>query len=580
MVEFNHPYRPISQSESKASLEEPIFPISRVGQTIPEYDPSGRHKDIIEVAQAAIRGGSGALQIVAMQVPGRTGRGMHMHGKEVREALREVIKANEVIGVGVELPTSLSNVSGMDWQNNRVDEETRKKHLDEIKSAIEFTGDVFEGGGTDILSWEFPRRFFDAKWNEQDGGKPQFENFPNESDTGVLRFVDSRSGQIVPIPVSKGVYIKEDPGTGEPTDEFQKWNWANFLEQSGGDAERAHQLFKEKYFQNQIEIARAEASRRKENLEVEKRNKRYDLIKDKPEDKLTLKEREDVKYIQDQLNYIESQERIAEEQSEQVTALQSLSSYAKGKAEDSYAELGMYAMDEQSHRARIKRDLYVGPEIGWPSYYGGHPEEFIELIQNSRKRMAQRLEDERGMKKEEAENLANKHIRGTFDTGHVGMWLKHFRPDLPYRKRLEVFEDWFLEKTEQIAKADVVGNIQIVDAHGGEHGHLPPGQGIFPIKKAMQVFKKQYSETGKEMPHIVSEGHEEDRMEDGRIRTQAWRLLGSPIEKSGMAPTGGYTPWSKVQNAYLGRTYSPTKMFGSHAPPFGDYRPWSDIPFE
>src|SRR3989338_2514978 len=77
-----------------ANIEDPIFPISQVGTTVVERDPTGRNKNIVQSVQASIRSGAGTLQLV-MNVPPDSALGGRpkAYGKEVREALREVTRA-------------------------------------------------------------------------------------------------------------------------------------------------------------------------------------------------------------------------------------------------------------------------------------------------------------------------------------------------------------------------------------------------------------------------------------------------------------------------------------------------------
>ena len=161
-----------------ANVEEPIITIGELGVTIPEHDPAGRFKNLVEVAQAHIRKGVGRLQLVLQTSPDTPMGGRPKgYGKEVREALREVFMANEALLVGTEMPTSMNNLSGWDAQRGAFTEETRRKHLDEVRDAIRFQADVGQGGGVDVVSWEFPRPLFNAEWNKPDKktGKPLFE---------------------------------------------------------------------------------------------------------------------------------------------------------------------------------------------------------------------------------------------------------------------------------------------------------------------------------------------------------------------------------------------------------------------
>ncbi|MFC1774803.1 TIM barrel protein [Nanoarchaeota archaeon] len=601
MVEFNHPYYPphnrnymVSELPEK-KIEEPIFTIGEIGQTIPEIDPSGKHKHIIQTAQAAIRGGAGVLQIV-MSVPHTSaGQGRpHLYGKEVRAAMKDLFKANEVLLTGVEMPTSsLTNMSGLNQEKNALDEQTRKNHLDEVKAAIEFVADVAEGGGVDILSWEFPRRIANAEWNKKIDAEGKevnlFENYKGEEEHEQIRFVDERTGQIVAVPIGEGVLRMEDPSKpGEDSDKWHSWKWNDFIEAAKkSDAvksgavnveEEARKMLIKHYLQPQIDQAEGQAEYREEQLRDAIDDPVYRIAQKKRNagEELSEKEQKRLDYVKKQKRHIMSERRSAEEQRRRIEELKPLDNVAKGKAVKSYAEAALFAMYEQSHRKKMKRDLYVGPENGWPHSYGGHPDEYIELITSARKELAKELHEKgkhhlgREFSKKQAEEESKKHIKGCFDTGHLGMWLKHFRPDLPYKERRKKFEKWYLKQVEKLAKADVIGSIQAVDAYGGEHGHLPPGQGIYPIKEAMKIFKK-HNFSG----HIISEGHEEEKYNEGRIRTKAWQALGSPISSYSASPT-----WGQIQNGYIGRTYSPKQMFGSYTPPFGEYKPWSEIPFE
>ena len=67
---------------------------------------------------------------------------------------------------------------------------------------------------------------------------------------------------------------------------------------------------------------------------------------------------------------------------QQKQNLKPIDEYAFGQSTESYAEAGIAAMREQQAHRNLKRDLYVGPEIGWPNFFGSHPKEFIKLIKS------------------------------------------------------------------------------------------------------------------------------------------------------------------------------------------------------
>jgi len=288
--------------------------------------------------------------------------------------------------------------------------------------------------------------------------------------------------------------------------------------------------------------------------------------------------------------------------------------FAKNRSILGYAELGVNAMDVTKSNKYAKRDIYVGPEIGWPEHFGGHPDEFKEIIQSSRKQMIRLLTDPRMTNAQgqyvdtkgevvdkskaaknpyyrpdidsgRAQEYAKRHIKGMFDTSHMGMWLAHFKPEdtrdpatgqvrrETENERIDRFNKWYIDKVRELAKAGIVGGIQLVDSASAAHGHLPPGQGIFPIKETAKIFKNSGFKG-----YLVSEGHEEEKFNEGRIMTKTWELLGA---KPGESYFGGapVAPWGSMGRSYFGRTYSPLMMFGSYAPS-NDFKLWSEIPLE
>ena len=273
-----------------------------------------------------------------------------------------------------------------------------------------------------------------------------------------------------------------------------------------------------------------------------------------------------------------------------------MSVYGVESSVQSYAELGITAMKE-TRKPHVKQPLYVGPEIGWPQQFGGHPDEFIELIKRSRQRMVELLTkpeladprkpfeppqknpyyDPRFTKKK-AEEYARKHIKGMFDTSHMGMWWEHWKrdPKKTEEQNFKDFENWYMKKVEEMIKEDVIGSVQVVDSASAAHGHLPPGQGIFGdvIKNTMRKLKKA-GWTGM----VVSEGHEEEKFGEGRILYKTWEHLGGYPGRPSYSPNFPGRSWSQMQHSYMGRTYSPLYMFGSYAPS-NEFKLWSEVPLE
>ncbi|PIN80759.1 hypothetical protein COV11_03345 [Candidatus Woesearchaeota archaeon CG10_big_fil_rev_8_21_14_0_10_30_7] len=602
MVEFNTMYyapadremHELEERPSRKRLEDPIIPIRELGITVPEMDTSGRVQSFVKNVQAAIRRGTGQLQIV-MQAPHTSPVGGRFKGagKEVREQLKEVLLANDAEIVGFELPTSLSNLSGLDQQKGAISEETRQKHLKEIHDAIRFAADIGQGGGIDVLSWEFPRTIFDAKWNQEGKWKGAFE-IAQEEEQSSIQFVDGATGKIKQV----GTENLPPPPGFEESGRTWKWNeyreFANKLKKDqkkyqeyknvlGSDKENwAFDLLKESFYGRQerqakrMELYHHSQFKANQHQADAMKAKAVEMFKTKDETKWAKEIKDEIKLHEDlaKQELIQAKEQASQvkEAEQEIRNLQPLASFAKNNSFKSYSEAGIMAMEETHKTKNIRRPISVGPEIGWPYAYGSHPEEFKELILSARKEMVKRLTDKKGSYKysqKQAEEQAKIHIQGTFDTGHLGMWLEQFKPHLPWEKRVKEFNKWYMEYVSDLAKSGVVGGLQLVDAHGPEHAHLPPGQGIFPVVEAAKEFKKQ-GFTG----FLVSEGHEEEMVNEGRILLKTWEAFDAPIGNH-YGPGIAEQTWNDVNQGYFGRQYAPRQMFGSYTPPNAEYRPWA-----
>jgi len=275
--------------------------------------------------------------------------------------------------------------------------------------------------------------------------------------------------------------------------------------------------------------------------------------------------------------------------------------YALKKSMESYAEVGIYAMKESSNNPHANRDIFVAPENIFPEMgYGSHPEELIELVQNARGKMVEFLTSKyiddpsgrrdaqtgdylkvpnphyTGMSEEQARKEAEQHIKATFDTQHLGMWWKNFTPKEgeTEEQRRSRFNVWFMDEVKKMEESNIIGNIHLVDSLGGGHHHLPAGQGDLPVVEAIKYLKKKGYKGA-----INSEGHEEERMGQGRILVETWRAFGSPIYRTfaPSSPTPG--SWNQVHQGYFGRTMPPLYIFGAYSPS-NDWTLWSQAPME
>lgn len=655
--------------DSGPQLEAPIAPINELGETVPEHDPSGRFKNIIQTTQAAIRGGAGTLQLVLM-TPHESAIGGRpkAYGKEVRETLREVALASKVNIAGVELPTSLNNLAGFDHQQGVFSDEKRKQSLDEVRDAIKFAADVGRGGGVDIVSWEFPRGVNEAEWN-----KPNKEgkmSFTQEGEQGIGWLVDDRTGRTMQIRKDEVQHIPYDPKTFKPLkpemkeieqiqrgekklalgefkwNDFKRWAdhsneqlkkgidpetgkpwgidpetgqpWGPERKQVQKERQEAREDYEErlkegrlitpdeKYIEVQLQgqvnsltgwkttyMERAkDALIKMENAEGKLRDARDEQSRKEAKEYISAMKHE----YEDFLHTAHGQQQQIDELNERFKHIKPIKDYALKRSARTYAEAGIMAMRTtqegmQKQNPTVNRDLHVGPEIGWPGYYGSHPDEFIELVKNSRKEMVNLLtrptiKDVKGndmknpywdptVNKEKAEEFASRHVKGLFDTSHMGMWLAHFeaKPGETEPQRIERFKkEFYLPAVKKIIDAKVVGGIQLVDSMSAAHGHLPPGEGIFPVVETAKMFKES-GFSG----FMVSEGHEEEKFGEGRIRSKLWQHAGANIGSGYFS--GPPLRWGQVQQGYFGKSYSPLFMFGGYSPS-NEFKLWSEVPLE
>lgn len=222
--------------------------------------------------------------------------------------------------------------------------------------------------------------------------------------------------------------------------------------------------------------------------------------------------------------------------------LDSGNKYAREKSISKYADYGIYTMQrsQDSNYTETKENpnnLFIALENIFPEWgYGSHPDEFVELVEKSRKKMAEKLTskeletyDRNGVKnveknpyynpnitKEDAKKIAEKYIKATLDFQHLGMWKKYFKPIyLENKKRQETkeeteqrFNKWYMQQIKKIEKSNVLGHLHIADSVDESHQHLPAGQGNLPIKTAINYLIKNGYDTNKYK--LLSEGFQDD----------------------------------------------------------------------
>ncbi len=261
-----------------------------------------------------------------------------------------------------------------------------------------------------------------------------------------------------------------------------------------------------------------------------------------------------------------SQIEQSREIEQKIKHAQPMGDYALNKTKDSLARLGIYAMDK-TNAQKLSKPLFISPEnidVRGPGYggYGAHPQELKDTILKSREEMAKKLVDERKMNKSQAEELASKHIRATFDVGHAHTWKKFFKG------KPEDFNKWLFKQVDELNKADIIGKVHLSDNFGYYDEHTTPGQADVPLKEFVQKMKQ----AGYKGPMIVEPAHQEQQ-----VMLDAWKTLHSPVYKIDLTSKS----WTDIQGSYFGKTHAPGYLVGEGAvPDIKEWTLWSGVPLE
>ncbi len=277
-----------------------------------------------------------------------------------------------------------------------------------------------------------------------------------------------------------------------------------------------------------------------------------------------------------------------------------------------YAEAAIHALQKTKDP---DNPVTITIENLFPERFGGHLEELKWVVKKSREKMVEMLTEPEinlgvsrhpmkmdgdkmkeafsgnlkqenpyymGISKEEAEKLAEQHIKVTLDTGHLNMWKKFWQND-PKKSQEEnerEYKQWYLRQVESLAKEGMIGNVHLADNFGYQDDHLAPGQGNAPIKEVVEILKKY----GYDKSYTVEPGADASTdQSDFHGLMKTWRHFGSSIYDVGLGGAGSgfatHQSWGDVQNSYFGQNKPPYYVFGNYAPS-NDWTMWSQVPLE
>ncbi len=275
-----------------------------------------------------------------------------------------------------------------------------------------------------------------------------------------------------------------------------------------------------------------------------------------------------------------SQWAQAMEAEEQIRNIQSAESYALEESYDAFARAGLSALEKSKmlkKQGKLKKDLFISMENLYPESYGSHPDEIMHILQGSRDRMSTMLK-QKGYNESEAQKMAEKSLKVTFDTGHMNMWRKYWKgdPDKTPEQNDKAFDDWMVGTIEKLAKNKMIGHVHLADNYGYQDEHLAPGEGNTPIRRIIKKLK----ENGYDGEMILEAGA--DYTTDGggfHSVMKAWKYLGSPVYGAGSGIPSGSRQWGHVHQGYFGMTQAPYFTVGQYVPS-EDWSLWSGVPLE
>ncbi len=196
--------------------------------------------------------------------------------------------------------------------------------------------------------------------------------------------------------------------------------------------------------------------------------------------------------------------------------------FAMDKAVDTFGNLAINSYDKFQDKAPII--VVENPPHGMAF---SRAEDLKKIIEYSREKFKNYLIENKGIKKKEAEKLAEEKIGATWDVGHLNMMKKKGFTDKD-----------IIEETRKIRP--YVRHIHLTDNFGFSDSHLPPGMGNVPIKAILEELEK--SGRFKEMRKIVEAPN---FVQHFKKSPHPWTLsaFGSPIYGMKVGPY-----WNQVQD--------------------------------
>lgn len=179
---------------------------------------------------------------------------------------------------------------------------------------------------------------------------------------------------------------------------------------------------------------------------------------------------------------------------------------------------------------KAKEKNTAAPQISLENLYQGlafsQSEDVAKMIEETRKKFKQELEENEKLNSFEAGKIAEQMIGATFDVGHANLSRNHGYTEEDLKKEAE-------------AIAKYVNKVHLTDNFGNVDTHLPLGMGNVPV----EILLEALGEKGKEAVKINEIGGY--NMNYGKLGfSETLEALGSPLYNSGSGPN-----WAQI-NGY------------------------------
>jgi len=611
MVDFNTNYWHAMQEKP---IEQINLSAKDIGISMGIGDPWTSIKTAITAGASHVELGFMGMQKGTVSSP--TGVTPEIIGKNKREDIRQFAKINKVT-LSTHASANVIGFAGL--REDRFDDSVAQQAVYEVKRAIDFAADTTDGGPVVVHTGEFPRPICEAGKEflaHKDEQKKAMWGLVDKN--GKMRTMLTRDYTVprVKMKEENGVMVPEVDKKGEYV--VEELSFEMFQQQAKKEGVPAEKLFFKEFMEK--ERLRASAERKRWENQGNEYKKHYDVLK-KMEDSIQAlakknpeaaiytakqyarekgiapsieseEEYDDFKknplkfiekhrdHLKKEISYSYENSVAAARQEREIEleignrekgipgTIKTLREYAEEKSAGNIADLGMYALEVEKKKG-LKNPLFIAPENVFPEQFGSHPEELRDLILKSRKAMEEKLVEQKKMSREKAKQVAEDHIKATFDIGHANTWRKYFQGSD------EDFKKWFKKQTKELLDKKIIGHVHIADNFGYYDEHLAPGQGNAPIED----FIKQVTKAGLKDKMIVEPGAQGEGESIYGSMFSAWaKVASSPIYRVGNISRS----WTDIDSSYFGATHTPRYMTGGYLvnPKSEEDNWWSGTPIE